>query len=326
MNLHEKPTEFAEAIQATAQYLKIRSEFIEKDYWVTYILRKLSLCDFKKEVIFKGGTSLSKAYNIVHRFSEDIDLVILGIDKLTGNQVKTKLKDIEKSIIDKNFTKDTSFKDSKGSKFRKTGYRYPRTLKKYDFGHSSETLILELNAFTYPSPIRVCKISCYIAEYLKNFDLSLIEEFELQSFDINVLDIKRTFVEKLLSVSRLSIDNSSNYLELTKKIRHFYDLYKLFQVDEIKVFIKSSEYKELLNKTIADDLSNHEFVDSWSVNTLHQANLFYKFDEVMNALEDTYNNNFVSLLYNETEAEFKKIKVVIKDILSQTEDIAINRK
>jgi len=99
MKLHENKEDFQNAIQATSESLGIRDIFIEKDYWVTYILKQLSLSEFKDEVVFKGGTSLSKAYNIISRFSEDVDLVIIGKNDLSGSKTKAKIKKIEKALI-----------------------------------------------------------------------------------------------------------------------------------------------------------------------------------------------------------------------------------
>ena len=67
--------------------------YIEKDYWVTYILKKLSNSFFRNKVVFKGGTSLSKGYNAINRFSEQIDLQLINSD-LGDNQKKKLLKDI----------------------------------------------------------------------------------------------------------------------------------------------------------------------------------------------------------------------------------------
>lgn len=64
-----------EAIRETAAQMRLHPTPIEKDFWVCYLLRELFALDCVKEhLIFKGGTSLSKAYGIIDRFSEDIDL------------------------------------------------------------------------------------------------------------------------------------------------------------------------------------------------------------------------------------------------------------
>ena len=75
--LHLEQDIFKDAIIATAQHFGIREVYIEKDYWVTWILKNLAQSAFKNETIFKGGTSLSKAFGCIDRFSEDIDLAII---------------------------------------------------------------------------------------------------------------------------------------------------------------------------------------------------------------------------------------------------------
>ena len=98
MKLHENQEEFKKLIQLASDELEIRQVYIEKDYWVSYVLKELSQSKFSGDVVFKGGTSLSKAYKIVDRFSEDIDLVLLAKDGMTGGQIKKLITDIEKNI------------------------------------------------------------------------------------------------------------------------------------------------------------------------------------------------------------------------------------
>ncbi len=63
--------------RAASEIMQIRFEVIEKDYWVVWILERLfSLKNLKPHLTFKGGTSLSKVYGVIDRFSEDIDLSI----------------------------------------------------------------------------------------------------------------------------------------------------------------------------------------------------------------------------------------------------------
>ena len=64
-------------IQKVAFELGMRFDIIEKDIWVCYVLEKLfSIEELKGKLVFKGGTCLSKAYGLIERFSEDIDLTI----------------------------------------------------------------------------------------------------------------------------------------------------------------------------------------------------------------------------------------------------------
>jgi predicted nucleotidyltransferase component of viral defense system len=68
--------------------LSIRPEFIEKDYWITRALQQMAQNQSAGKVVFKGGTSLSKAYRLTNRFSEDIDIAVIEADTFSGNQLK----------------------------------------------------------------------------------------------------------------------------------------------------------------------------------------------------------------------------------------------
>lgn len=97
MNFH-LDMEFEDAVNATSEYFKLRAVLIEKDYWVTYVLKNLSQSEYFDKVIFKGGTSLSKAYNCIERFSEDIDLALLNKEKLSNDKCYKLMKRIEPEI------------------------------------------------------------------------------------------------------------------------------------------------------------------------------------------------------------------------------------
>lgn len=64
--------------QDVSNKLGVPPQAVEKDVWVTLMLRVIFSSDHADRFIFKGGTSLSKAYNLIQRFSEDVDL---GIDR-----------------------------------------------------------------------------------------------------------------------------------------------------------------------------------------------------------------------------------------------------
>ena len=72
--LHNNTELFEQVVLRTAEYMKVEPGIIEKDYFVTLLLRKIS--KNIPSVVFRGGTSLSKCYKIINRFSEDIDLTI----------------------------------------------------------------------------------------------------------------------------------------------------------------------------------------------------------------------------------------------------------
>ena len=80
MTLDQHP-QFRDLIRITADNLRIIPEVVEKDYWVTRVLRALATDKtLSQQVIFKGGTSLSKGWKLIDRFSEDVDLLTTGPD------------------------------------------------------------------------------------------------------------------------------------------------------------------------------------------------------------------------------------------------------
>lgn len=95
MKLHQNRTIFQDAIKFTAQQMNIPPAFVEKDYWVTYALFAIfNHEEIGKDTIFKGGTALSKCYNMIERFSEDIDLVVLRREGESNNKLTNKIRKI----------------------------------------------------------------------------------------------------------------------------------------------------------------------------------------------------------------------------------------
>ncbi len=74
MYLHKDKTLFNQAVLAASNYFKIDPSIVEKDYYITIFLKQLS--QHLPTLLFKGGTSLSKCYKIINRFSEDLDITL----------------------------------------------------------------------------------------------------------------------------------------------------------------------------------------------------------------------------------------------------------
>ncbi|HEY6845377.1 MAG TPA: nucleotidyl transferase AbiEii/AbiGii toxin family protein [Terracidiphilus sp.] len=102
MNLHEHP-DFEQAILRAAEHFRgrgLRPATIEKDYYVTEALRIISVTAGDK-VIFKGGTSLSKGWNLIQRFSEDADIFLdpLAFEPPLGkNGIDRELKKLRDAV------------------------------------------------------------------------------------------------------------------------------------------------------------------------------------------------------------------------------------
>ncbi len=312
MILHSNRVLFQELIGASAKKLNLPFLYVEKDYWVTYILKQLSISEYHDKAIFKGGTSLSKAYKIIERFSEDIDLAVIT-NTLNSNQIKKLIINIEKTILDTNFTELAHHPQvSKGSEFRKTVHNYVK-LEEGDFGHALENVILELNSFAEPHPYETKEISTYICDFLLENTSTLIKEYELEPFNVNVLNYKRTFCEKISAIARASYESDSEQTQLKEKIRHFYDIYFLMSENDISSFLKSNEFIEMIKNVRADDKRQFN-QNNWSTVLLSSTTIFTDTDDTLNQLETFYQTDFKDLVYTDDLPQMKDIKASIKEI------------
>ena len=83
-----------ERIATVAKNMRLPEASVEKDWWVTAVLRALFSLPYAEHLSFKGGTSLSKCWNLIARFSEDVDIAVnreyLGF---SGTLSKTQISD-----------------------------------------------------------------------------------------------------------------------------------------------------------------------------------------------------------------------------------------
>ncbi|MFZ3052466.1 MAG: nucleotidyl transferase AbiEii/AbiGii toxin family protein [Sulfuricurvum sp.] len=292
MTLHENPELFSELITLSADMLGMREIYIEKDYWLCMILRNLADSDPEifNRVVFKGGTALSKAHKLIHRFSEDIDLVYIA-EGLSGNQIKNKLKAVEYVLLpDILKVIEKHSQESKGSSLRKTVHRYPRIVQG-QFGDAVDALIVELNAFANPTPFSRKNISTYIVEFLvsKGSD-ELIQQYGLESFEVNVLETQRTLCEKISAVARASYEGH-DYLQA--KIRHFYDIYWLLKDPDTYQFLQSDAFREMMKMVIEEDLN----IAQWASKSIFKSPIHLDHIGTMLPLKRYYETTFSSLVY-----------------------------
>nr|WP_136252513.1 nucleotidyl transferase AbiEii/AbiGii toxin family protein [Ningiella ruwaisensis] len=298
MRLHEDKDAFSELIEKTAEYIGLPQVYIEKDYWVTKSLKQLSQSNYVEDVVFKGGTSLSKAYQLVERFSEDIDLAIFAANKTDAARKKL-LKSAEATVSAGLVAVIDDPRISKGSTYRKTVYQYPRHVDGTQFGQASPELLIEVNAFTHPEPCELKSIETIIAQTLPSLNgTELISNFDLESFQIKVLSVKRTLVEKMLGVIKDSYCDDP-VAQLSKRIRHLYDICLILQQTENAVFVESDEFLTLCKICIDEESSGNFFSAKCFNNSLADAPLFNQFSDWHERLLTTYNGVFADLVYGE---------------------------
>lgn len=209
MTLHEDTQLFADAIEAAARPkdeggLGIKSIFIEKDYWICRSLSLMAEGDKDNRAVFKGGTSLTKAYGIGARFSEDIDVAISEAWTLSGNQLKNLIRRTAKNMTAGLEELVIPGQTSKGSHYHKAFYVYPKAVDASQAGAiKAGQLLVEINSFANPYPFERRTLTCFLADFLQaSGNGQLAEEYGLLPFEVNVLDKRRTLTEKLVSLLR----------------------------------------------------------------------------------------------------------------------------
>ena len=318
MNLHKSPKEFRDLIEATAQHLNLRPVFVEKDYWVTYVLKNLANSEYCDKVVFKGGTSLSKAYGYIERFSEDIDLAILSPGEYSDGKMKALLKQVLSVITEGLSIIDGHPAEVKFGKNRTTAYQYDKILADTNFGVVKDFIVVEINSFTNPVPYNTKDIQTYIAQFLREKgEDDAIAEFELQSFAVNVLTAERTYFEKVLSVSRLS------YLDLAaliEKVRHFNDIHKLQNHSDLKDKILTPAYFELIIAVRKDDENNRTMSGDWKGKPISDSPLFADLENIWKAIAPAYEKDIADLSWSKSispSADILQTLKLLKEFIKQ---------
>ena len=300
MILHEDKKKFHSAIQMAAEALKIKPHFVEKDYWICRSLQQMVRSDASHHAIFKGGTSLTKAYNIGARFSEDIDVAIADAHLMSGNQLKTTIRRTAHSMTDGLVEVVKPNYTSKGSHYHKAYYAYP-TISDVPTTSAvrSGELLLEINSFANPYPWEMRTIRCFITEFmlLSGNDV-FVEQFDMADIEVPVLDCRRTLTEKLVSLMRCSL--ADDYLpQMTAKIRHFYDLYYLLHDEACQAYIHSDEFRADFQSLLEHDRQSFSKPDGWQTRPLNQSPLIVDLHATWQLLQPTYINELPDLAYRD---------------------------
>lgn len=320
MRLHEDKELFANAIQAASRSteeggLGIKDIFIEKDYWICRSLKLMAQADTEGFAVHKGGTSLSKAFGIGARFSEDIDIAILNADTMTGNKLKCLIGRLSKEMSAGLEEIVIPGATSKGSHYRKEFFAYPKSIETNQLGAiKSGQLLLEINAFANPFPYTRSTIRSFLTDFLKKSgNEALIDDYEMQPFELSVLDKRRTLTEKLASIIRCSL--ADNYLnELTAKIRHFYDLHFLLQDAECLAYMESPAFKSDFNILLEHDRKLFTKPDGWQAKDISHSPFVITLHETWKALQTSYTREMPDLAFQAIPS-VEEIEASIKTIL-----------
>ena len=246
--------ERSQAFRIASEKLGYPAYVIEKDFWVTYMLDTLfTRINHNHRIMFKGGTSLSKCYKLIDRFSEDIDLSLhmadLGFEgekaphnvainesrsasKRSIENLKVAGEDFLKNIIlvllgdiikeDLNFDDDWDLIIDENN-HENLLFHYPKSLEDGEYGNEyvKPVVLIETGTKSEHMPIENIKINSLLEDAIDSIKSSAI---------INVLSPKRTFWEK---VTILHAENNINKVERVKErlSRHLYDIVMLYRDD-----------------------------------------------------------------------------------------------
>jgi len=303
MKLHTDTERFSALIAFTAEHFRISQTFIEKDYWITRALQQMSQNPNAEKVVFKGGTSLSKAYRLTNRFSEDIDIAVIDADSFSGNQLKMLIKRLAKDMANELEEKVVPGETSKGSRFYKAIYLYPNLVGLTSPTVKAGQLLIEINTYGNPYPYVKQDVASFISDYLTTINRQdLIEEYELKPFSINVLDKRRTIAEKLVSLIRFSFEEDV-LKAVSSKIRHFYDLYYLANDEECAKYLQSSEFQQDLSNLLINDQQEFDRPKGWQTKTVKDSPLFKEFPTLWTNLSSIYQSELTPLAFSEIPNE-----------------------
>lgn len=263
MKLFEHP-DFEQLILRATEHFRgrgLRPAIIEKDYYVTEALRMIALTAGDK-VIFKGGTSLSKGWNLIQRFSEDIDIFLdpLAYQPVLGKRaIDTALKKLRDAV---GAHPALAFVQKESVTIGGFG-RNDRFSYSQRFGGPGEVanrVLVEAGTASGREPTAVVELVSYLGEFLKEQGLSLGTDDE-GAFSLRLLHFRRTFVEKMFAIHSKVELLKRDGRPLGTYARHYYDLFQLAQQPEVLAMLEAAEYADI--KGDYDTISRTHFSKSY---------------------------------------------------------------
>jgi len=261
----------------TANAIGLPDAAVEKDWWVVRTLELVFDSSIASSTVFKGGTSLSKAWNLIDRFSEDIDLALdrkfLGFDKtdheMTGSQV-SKLRKNSFNFIAKTYFPEIT------DKFNAAGFDVNIQLGKYK-DEDQDPLIIEIYYPSLTDPIdylpprvliEVGSRSLLEPYTSKSFSSMVGGHFKGRDFSdlpvsIPTVNPERTFLEKIFLLHE-EFQRPPHQMKIERKSRHLYDLEKLMDTSYAKDALNDRalyqtivEHRRTLTRIRGIDYNNH---------------------------------------------------------------------
>lgn len=235
------PEQQKTVITQTAARVGLPMQAVEKDLWVTTLLQILFTLSFANQLLFKGGTSLSKSYGLIHRFSEDIDLVIdRNYFGYKGDLTKKQIKQLRKQsslFVEKDFTialkqaiENFGFQKYCTIVAQPNGegdntYPEPRKIEVFykslfaNIGYLQPKVVLEVGTRSLFEPTEPTQVKSLITSTFQQIETDIV------SVIITTASPAKTFLEKAFLLHELFTTHKGDKAE--RKSRHLYDLEKM---------------------------------------------------------------------------------------------------
>ena len=320
MKLCEHP-EFEQAILNAVDHFatrQLRPAIIEKDYYVTEALRAIKHAAGPR-VIFKGGTSLSKGWNLIDRFSEDIDLFLdptSFVPVLAKRGVDRELKKLRDHVAaHPALDFDPSSSRTIGGFGRNDHFTY-----RARFGGPGEVaprVLLEAGIASGREPVVEIELRSLLSQFMRDVGVTLGADDE-QPFTMRLLHFRRTFVEKLFAIHSRVLISLNTAEPIGSYARHYYDLAKLGGQTEVLTMLKSDEYTAI--KVDYDRVSRLYFGRDYSPPdrlSFATSPALFPDDELSVALERQYNSQCELLCFGpfptwgEVRAQFQDLQKLL---------------
>ncbi len=219
MQLHKDKERFHDAIMAASAKFGFEPALIEKDYFVTLFLKRAT--ERINGLVFKGGTSLSKCYKLIDRFSEDVDLT-LDAEHFTQGRKRNSIKeliavcdDLELILLNRE-----KIELHTHGNFNRFEIQYPIKFQSDDV---KSELIVEMTYIQKSYPSEESEASSYIGDFLKEAGSStILAEYGLEPFCVQVQALQRTLIDKVFALCDYYLSGDTE-----RNSRHIYDIAKL---------------------------------------------------------------------------------------------------
>lgn len=301
--------------QEVGNQMQIPAVAIEKDWWVVHTLSVIFSMNCASFMTFKGGTSLSKGWNLIQRFSEDIDLVLdreyLGFK---GELVKAEIRRLRR-VSYKYIT--TEFTDELKVKFAESGFENVEVKFREVANHDQDPIIIEIfypkltEPNTYLKPDLLVEVgSRFLKEPFtaRTFNTMLAEIYTGRPFADNAITVptvnpERTFLEKIFLLHE-EFQRAPEKIRVEGLSRHLYDIEKLSQTPFADAALQD---KELYN-TIVTHRSKFSHISG--VDYAKHSPEFIKFippADLLPLWEADYKQLQINMIYGNDSLPFDKL-------------------